>query len=158
MAYLDENQVQTLLLTAEEIGSRYYPLYFLAINTGMRQGEMLGLRWSDLDWDRKRLKVHRQLVYLKHGKYEFSEPKTKSGKRTILLGDAVLQVLRIHQGRQESLRFRKGSLWKDQNLIFPSVVGTPVIASNLRRSFRKLLEASDCPEFDFMTCDILRHL
>ena len=51
MKFLDENQVQVLLTTAQLLGDRFYPLYHLAIHTGMRQSELLGLKWEDLDWE-----------------------------------------------------------------------------------------------------------
>jgi len=86
MSFLDEGQVQTLLLTAELMGDRYFPLYYLAIYTGMRQGEILGLKWPDIDWEGQNIKVRRQLSFRRGGTPEFTSPKTSSATRTILLG------------------------------------------------------------------------
>jgi len=149
MAYLDEDQVQTLLLTAQEIRSPIYTLCFLAINSGMRQGELLGLKWRDLDWQRKTLNIHRQLAYLSGGEFEFSEPKTKSGKRSILLSDRALHELRNQLEILDVRRNIKRDTWEEYDLVFPSAVGTPLIASNLRRSFRKLLAVAGLPKIRF---------
>ena len=59
MKVLDEEQVRTLLDAVE--GTRYYALYYLAVTTGLRQGELLGLKWADFDWENKRFQVQRQL-------------------------------------------------------------------------------------------------
>lgn len=70
----DENQVQKLLMAARDLDKWNYPLYHLAISTGMRQAELLGLKWEDLDWERRSLQVHRQLVKTKGVGFEFTEP------------------------------------------------------------------------------------
>ena len=72
-------------------------LYYLAIHTGMRQAELFGLKWRDIDWDRKSIKVQRQVVRYKGGGYEFTKPKSKSGNRTILLGTKTMEMLITHQ-------------------------------------------------------------
>jgi len=78
MQFLDENQVQQLLITAKARNDRLFALYHLAIATGMRQGELLGLKWSDLEWEQGLLQVQRQLTIKKGGGFEFTAPKTKS--------------------------------------------------------------------------------
>ncbi len=147
MLFFDENQVQTFLLAAQAIGDHYYPLYFLAIHTGMRQAELLGLKWEDVEWGRATISVNRQLLYQAGGKYEFRNPKSASGRRKILLGETALNVLRNHQeniGAQS-----KKERWNENDLVFPSIVGSPVNAPNLRRSFRKLLEITGLPRIRF---------
>ena len=149
MGFYDESQIQTLLLTARSIGDRYTPLYYLAIHTGMRQSELLGLKWDDLDWNRQMLSVHRQLAYRKGGTFEFREPKTKNGKRTILLGTSAIDILRQHQEKNLYQRRRKGDAWQEHGMMFPSTTGTPVNPSNLRRAFRELLKKSGLPKIRF---------
>lgn len=149
MAFLDENQVQTLLLSAKSIGDRYYPLYFLAINTGMRQTELLGLKWKDVDWERKTLTVNRQLIRKNGGGYTFRGPKTRSGTRTIAFGESTGKVLREHQETQLRMSEEKKERWTDLDLVFPTFVGTPIVASNLRTAFRKLLKKTGLPRMRF---------
>ena len=97
MQYLDENQVQLFLLASKAKNDRHHALYHLAISTGMRQGELISLKWSDLDWETGSLQVQRQWTRKKGGGFEFTGPKTKAGKRSIMLGSSDLAVLRKHQ-------------------------------------------------------------
>lgn len=149
MSFLDEGQVQTLLLNAESFGDRYYPLYYLAIHTGMRQGELLGLKWDDLDWETQTIKVRRQLAYRPGGGHEFTAPKTSNGLRTVLLGVAAISVLRNCLKICNRMKVDKADLWNDLDLMFPSTVGSPIHPANLRRSFRKLLRLSGLPHVRF---------
>lgn len=149
MNFFDENQVQTLLLTAKSILDRYFPLYYVAIHSGMRQAELLGLKWTDLDLQKKTLKIQRQAIRPKGGGYEFRLPKTKAGKRTIILGSSALEVLREHQEVQFQMIKQKGDRWQKLDLIFPSSIGTPVVASNLRTAFRRLLANTNLPKIRF---------
>jgi integrase len=147
MAFYDDAEAQALLQTAVNIRDQYYPLYFLAIHSGMRQAELLGLRWDDLDWNKATLNIQRQLIQKPGGGYEFQAPKTQSGKRTILLGKSAIDVLRSHYENQQALT--KKDAWEDTGLIFTSRIGSPIVASNLRRAFRKLLQLSGLPKIRF---------
>jgi integrase len=77
------------------------------------------------------------------------EPKSKSGTRTIRLGKQALEILRNHKIEQEQFINSIGQDWIDLDLVFPSGVGTPLTASNVRRDFRKLLEVSGLPKVRF---------
>jgi len=83
MEILDERQVLDLLICAKS--SRHEALLHVAIKTGMRQGELLGLKWSDLDWDRGTISIVRQVQRVKGEGMQFMPPKTKAGRRTIKL-------------------------------------------------------------------------
>lgn len=149
MKFYDEDQVNCLLKTARDIGDKLYALYYLAIHTGMRQAELLGLKWEDIDWKRSTLHVNRQVRHFKGSSYAFLKPKTKSGVRPITLGKKALEILRKHKEEQEEVRGAAGENWTNLGLVFPSGVGTPHTASNLRRDFRKLLETSGLPHIRF---------
>jgi integrase len=84
-------------------GEPDYPLWRLAANTGMRRGELLGLRWSDLDLDRGQVSVQRQLV--RNGdSVEFGHPKTAAGRRTVCIDSATAEVLAAHRRQQSEGR------------------------------------------------------
>jgi integrase len=147
MKTLTEVEVRTLLLAVKD--TRYEALYHLAVTTGLRQGELLGLRWSDLDWKARRLKVQRQLQLLPKTGFVFSEPKSAAGRRSILVGPATVEKLQAHFQRQQIERRILGERWKENELIFPSVVGTPMEWRNLVRHFKGILKKAGLPNIRF---------
>jgi integrase len=147
MQVLDESQVSRFLVAAQ--GSRYEALYYLAITTGMRQGELFGLQWSDLHWNNGMLYVQRQSQRVAGKGWWFEEPKTRAGRRPVMIGEVILQKLREHLERQPLQKAVTGSRWQENNLIFPSTIDTPGDPSNLRVDFRKVLEKAGLPMIRF---------
>jgi len=128
---------------------RYYALYVLAITCGLRQAELLGLRWRDIDLDGAVLAV-RQQVYRLAGGWVYSEPKTASGRRTVSLSAMNIDALREHRRWQLEERLKAGTAWEDHDLVFPNHAGRPVEKQNLmRRSFRPILERAGLPHMRF---------
>jgi integrase len=147
MSVLDESQVTQFQMAAQT--SRFSALFHLAITTGMRQGELLGLQWSDIDWHKGLLYVKRQVLHVPGHGTTFGDVKTKAGKRTIRLGEKALQVLREHQERQQLEIQAAGSRWKLMNMVFPSSVGTPLNESNLMKEYRRILDLAGLPRIRF---------
>jgi integrase len=145
MKILDESQVSQLLIAAR--GSRMEALLHLAVSTGMRQMEILGLKWNDLDWIKKTLKVERQLV--RGEGVQFSQPKTRHGRRMVVLGDRATEILHRHYDSQNEERRKAGESWTEYGLIFTSGNGTPIHFRNLMRDFKNLLKAAGLPEIRF---------
>jgi integrase len=112
----------------------------LALNTGMRQGELLTLRWDDVDLERSVLRVRRTLSRTDEG-YILGEPKTKNSRRTVRLTAGVMRGLRAHLSRQLGEMESMGSLYQPGGLVFATTTGTVINPSNLRtRSLKPLLE------------------
>jgi integrase len=146
MQVLNDNQVRAFLSAAKE--SRYYALFYLAISTGLREGELLGLKWSDLDWASRTIKVQRQIQRIPDKGLIYSEPKTSSSRRTITLGTATNQVLKEHYKYQQLERAAfKG--WIENDVIFPSTNGTPTDSRNIIRIFKGILEKAQLPKIRF---------
>jgi integrase len=147
MRIYDENQVNQLLLAAR--GNKNEALYHLAIATGLRQSELLGLKWSDLDWQKRTLSIQRQLK--RNGKKDdlFSQPKTKNGRRVIILGSITIDKFREHWDRQNMERLFAGERYQDNDLIFPTPIGTPKNQSNLFREFKQFIRSAGLPEIRF---------
>jgi len=124
-------------------------LYYLGIHTGLRQGELFGLKWSDLRWETGTVHVQRQVERVPGQSWAFVDPKTKAGRRTIKLGEGILQVLRLHMEKQNFQKATAGNHWKEHNLIFTSSVGTPGDPSNLRKDFRRVLQDAGLPKIRF---------
>jgi integrase len=149
MRFFDEDQIHKLLITAESSHDRFIALYHLAISTGMRQGELLGLKWIDIDWEARSLQVQRQVTRKKGGGLTFSQPKTKSGIRRIDLGKRTISILQKHQKNQFEESLQVGEKWQDQDLVFPSSIGTIMNRNNLRRKYISLLRKANLPELRF---------
>jgi integrase len=112
----------------------------MALNTGMRQGELLALKWDDVDLERGVLRVSRTLTHADKA-YVLGEPKTSKSRRTIRLTTNAVTILRAHLSRQLEEMERMRSLYQPGGLIFATETGTIINPSNLRnRSFKPLLE------------------
>lgn len=138
MRVIDEAGVRRLLEAAE--GTGHEALINLAISTGARQGELLALRWSDVDFEGGSMQIVRTARYFVGKGVEFSEPKTHRSRRPVALSEATLRVLRTHRTRQNERRLLVGPAWTDFDLVFPSKIGTPMYARNLVRFFRATVD------------------
>ena len=144
---LTEEQARRLLETVR--GDRLEVLYVLALNTGMRQGELLALKWDDVDLERGVLHVRRTLTHADKA-YVLREPKTSKSRRTIRLTASAVTALRAHLSRQLEEMERLSSLYQPGGLIFATETGSIIDPSNLRnRSFKPLLEKSGLPPIRF---------
>lgn len=138
MKVLAPEHVRQLLDAAE--GERLEALYILAVANGLRQGELLALRWRDLDLTAGLLQVRATLTHDKEG-FQLTEPKTHGSRRQVALSQLAITALQGHRARQNAERLKLGAVWEDNDLVFANEVGRPIEPSNLRRrSFEPLLE------------------
>ena len=147
MQSYSEHEITQLLLAVK--GTSLEAIIYLAITTGLRQSELLALKWSDIDWDRNTISVQRQLKRKYEYKEYFSSLKTKSGRRTISLGINTIDKLRDHHQQQMNEKKEMGDRWNENDLIFPSTIGTPTHQRNLLRKFKTLIEESGLREIRF---------
>jgi len=154
-------------LTAEQAraliaadGDRFHALYVVALASGARQGELLALRWSDVDMDAGTIRITRTLICgaragarkdngVPQVEWTFTEPKTASSRRTIPIGRTAVEVLRRHRKAQAAERLLAGRAWHDGDLVFATTIGTPVNSSNLRTLYYALLARSGLPRIRF---------
>ena len=130
------------------LSDRFYALYVLALTGGLREAELLGLRWCDVDLSGAVLSV-RQQVYRLAGEWHYSEPKTKAGRRTVSLSGSAVEALRERRLAQNKERLRAAS-WADNDLVFSNRVGQPTGVGGLfRHSFWPLLERAGLPRMRF---------
>jgi len=135
---LSPQEARRLLEAAS--GDRLEALYVLAIATGLRQGELLALKWEDVDLERGVLRVRRTLTRT-GGKVSLREPKTKKSRRTVNLTGAAVESLQSHLSHQLEEMERIGSLYRPGGLVFANATGGIINPSNLRnRSFTRLLK------------------
>ena len=147
MEILSDSQVSQFLIVAN--GNRLEALFHLALITGARQMEILGLKWSDLDWVKQTLKIERQLLRPDGDGVKFAPPKTRYGRRVVALGGKTIEVLRNHYELQGRERLVAGDHWKEFGLIFTSHVGTPIGYHNLLKNFHNLLNYAGLPMVHF---------
>jgi len=139
-------------------GQRYEFVFMFCLSTGLRVGELLGLRWQDVDFKKGTIKINQTLMRLKDIETErttlqISTPKTEKGKRTIPLLDDIQRLLSEHKQKQQLEKFKagckwqdkdkvidKGQKWKDNDLVFRTEFGTPVEPKNLTRIINKTVE------------------
>jgi integrase len=147
MQTLSAAQARTLLSHAS--GERLEAIYVLALSTGMRQGELLALRWKDVDLDCRSVHVLGTLQRTKSG-LTISAPKTSGSRRRVALTAIATDALRRHKAAQNEERLRLGGSWEDCDLVFANEVGRPIEAGNLlRRSYWPLLEKAELPRIRF---------
>ena len=151
---------QNIFLEAAK-GGEHSEAFILSLFTGMRIGEVLALRWSDINFDKSYLEVNRTAVVIKDvdnpdSKWhtDFGTPKTQSSVRTIPLSPPAQKLLQKVKGEQEVLKLRLGTGYEDNDLVFTAGTGTPLNPRNMQKLFKRICETADLQGF---TPHCLRH-
>lgn len=142
-----EEQARTFLAATK--GHPYEALFYLALITGLRKGELLGLMWTDIDWQKGFLKVERQLQQANWSSAVLVPTKTKSGRRQIKLGKGGLAMLEAHRQKQEAQRIHAGDGWKENGMIFTTSIGTYIDQTKVSREFKHILQGAGLPDIRF---------
>jgi integrase len=145
MIYTPE-QVDTLLTSAA--GHRLFALVALTVASGMRAGELLSLKWRDVDLSCAVVHVKRTRSRVAKG-YVDEHPKTSAGRRDIKLIPLALDALRAHKRAQGLERLRLGEAWQDQDRVFPSSIGTAMNGPNLDKHWHRITARARLPEIHF---------
>jgi integrase len=135
MRTLTPEELKTLLETAS--GNQFYPVIYTAVSTGLRQAELLGLRWRDIDLGLQSISVC-QVLYKRRGICEFKEPKTSHSKRRVSMTAKLVDYLSEYKGERESLSLHLGRLPKPDDLIFANVEGKPIDPGVLTHNFARI--------------------
>jgi integrase len=138
---LDREQARAFLEAVS--GDRLEALYVVAITAGLRAGELLGLKWEDVDLEAGMVQVRRTLSEARSGRI-FEAPKSGKGRRIRLTRKAT-QALRGHRKRQLEEKLHLGTIWQENGLVFPSQAGTPIGGRNLIRHFKIRLGRAGLP-------------
>lgn len=144
IATWSSEEVTTFFAVADE----HYlaALWRLALLTGMRRGELLGLKWEDLNIDQATLAVRRTLSRGQGGTWELGQPKTAAGRRSIALPASCVAVLRKHRPAQNAERLRLGEIWEDHGFVFTNRTGGPLHVNSLEHQFKKLIRETGLPK------------
>ena len=140
------DQAKTLLEVME--GDRLQALYTLAITTGLRRGELLGLGWENVNLDQGTLRVSNTLQRV-NGRPQLVEPKTERSRRAVTMSRIAVKALRAHKTGQLEDRILAGSRWQETGLVFTSTIGTPLDGANVSHRFHALLRRAGLPHQRF---------
>jgi integrase len=150
---LNQEQIQQFLTAAN--GHRLEALFVLALATGMRRGELMALKWQDINFTLGTLQVRRILTHMPaklngKGGYVEAEPKTERSRRSIAIAPFALEKLKQHRIRQLEAKLKAGPAWKENDLVFCSSVGGHLhTARDVFTQFKKLLNQAGLPDIRF---------
>ncbi len=149
---LNQEEIK-ILLDAAGAGSFMYNIIFLALHTGMRRGEVLGLKWVDVDFKKKRITV-RQQAKVEAGRVVLGSLKTKSSYRTIPIGTRLIEVLKWHKVQQEKMKKDLGDAYNNLDLVFCEPTGDVIHPNTVGSRFCRIMDKAPIP---YRTIHQLRH-
>ena len=135
---------ETRRILQAAVGDRLEAVFVLAVHLGLRQAELLGLRWADLDLAAGRLEVLHSLQRVE-GRLTLVRPKTPASRRTLPLPAAVVAALIEHRTRQEIERWAAGGRWIESGMVFTTAIGAPLSPDAVRRSWDRIRHAVEGP-------------
>ncbi|HKY05769.1 MAG TPA: tyrosine-type recombinase/integrase, partial [Blastocatellia bacterium] len=137
---------QARMLIQAVQGDRLEALFTVALSLGLRRGEALGLKWSDIDFQARTLRINHSLQRIQ-GRLILSEPKTKTSRRVLDLPESLIAKLRETRTRQLEEKLLAGSRWVETGLVFTSSIGTPVDPRHVKRRLDPLLKKAELPHY-----------
>ena len=145
----ESHEAKRFLEVACEFGPLQSAFYTLALETGVRKGEIAGLRWKDVNFDRCTVRVAQQL--LRPGREPvFGTPKSKSAKRTIDITPETAQLLSAHRKHQLEVKMANRHEYRDFGLVFAKPNGVPLSVNNIgQREFADLIEKANVKRITF---------
>lgn len=141
-------QVREFLAHDDVKAHRFYILWLLALTTGMREGELLALRWSDIDLDKGRIQVKSTLLW-SDKQFKLGPTKSESGQREIVISPNVVTALRTHRSKQNMDRLKMGASYTNNDLVTCRINGNYVDGRYVRRQFVALVEKAGLPLIRF---------
>jgi len=146
MRTLTPSEVEHLLNVAQR--SSYYPIYYTAVSSGLRQAELLGLRWRDIDLDLCSISVS-QVLYMRHGRCYFTQPKTEHSRRQVSMTPKLVIFLREYKKCRELLYLDMERILSLDDLVFTSITLEPLGASVLSHDFNRIVKRAGLPGVRF---------
>ncbi len=153
---LSAEEVSTIVNKAKE--EELYPIVILTIYTGMRKGEVMALKWENINWEEKELYVEGSLCFVPketeseektHHEYKILGPKTEKSRRAIPLVDIALEALLIQKQRQEEIKEKFELIYNDEGLVFARYDGRCIEQGGFMRKYHEFLEKYDLPSIRF---------
>ncbi len=152
--YLDDEQTAVLFERLQTEPAQYKTMIMVLVYTGMRRGELCGLKWTDIDFKNRIINIQRTSLYLP-GKGIFEDStKNYSSQRVIKVSDMVISLLKSHRMQQNTDRIKIGDRWEDTGYIFTAWNGKPIHPDTLSGWFRSFVKKHDMPDVSIHS---LRH-
>lgn len=126
----------------------YYHLFLLALNTGMRRGEILGLKWKNFDLNEGKISVTETLIYDENG-FRFTEPKTHGSKRLISIDQNLCKEFKSYKAKQNEFKLLFGQSYEDNDLVFAKETGQPILPRTMTTTFNQFIKKADVPQIRF---------
>lgn len=145
--FLKPDEVNMLLDASR--GDQQFCAIYLALFCGMREAEILGLTWDDIDFPNKTIKVVRTLDYEDEDNPISDGTKTDAGARNVEIDEEIIEVLLSQRKLVKNYKQSAKGLYQDNNLVCPTSIGTPMNPSNLRRSLNRIIKKADVTRVTF---------
>jgi integrase len=143
-----KEELQRFLSFAKLENIIYYTAFLTAAYTGMRRGELLGLKWEDIDFEKSTISIERNLIYDDEG-FQFGDLKTESSQREIAIDDFLLKELKRYKAKQSEIKLIVGSQYQDNNLVFARENGNPIYPRTLTTIFNRVQKAANVTKIRF---------
>ncbi len=152
--YLDDTDTITLISKLNNEPLKYRTAVMMLINTGCRRGELLGLEWSDIDFDNSTARINKELLYLPDKGLFEDTPKNRTSNRVIKISGSIIQLLQEWQTEQLRQRLLVGDRWDDSNKVFTNDFGKPIRPDTFSAWFKDFVRRYNLPDIHIHT---LRH-
>lgn len=154
ISILNEHEIKHLIALLEEEPMQYRVMIKLLIYTGIRRGELCGLEWKDIDFETGLLRIVRSSQYIGNRTIITKEPKTKAGRREMILSKSACEMLREYKKWQNEKRLLVGDEWIDNDRLFTQWDGRPIYPDTISDRFADFIRKNDLPK---VTLHSLRH-
>ena len=148
-AHFEEDMTEYMLSLLDDEPLKYKAMVYIAIYSGSRLGEVSGLEWSDIDFEKNRLQVCRASQYLPGQGIFTKDPKNESSKRIIAMPLLVMDILKQYKVWQNEERLKCGDLWEDHNRLFTKWNGKPIFPTTPSTWYREFRRKHDLPNVKF---------
>lgn len=152
--YLDDSQARRLIELLDSQPVQYRVMVTLLLYSGLRRGELCGLEWKDIDFDKGIIHVRRASQYLPKKGIFTKEPKNSSSERVLQLSEAAFSLLRAYKAWQTGERLKMGDQWNDTDRLFTKWNGLPLHPDTLTNWFHDFIQTTDLPQIHIHS---LRH-